>query len=148
MWEEHRCWNIHLSLEFAPFLSVLYFVTYVCALWRLKNVALCKNHCAERQTSSIFMKPWEQLVLSGQSLAGEAFLMEWNNRCGWFLQALLETVMQNNFVKRGKINISLPSNPAAMYEHLVPKEPAVSKYLGALESIFGVQWQTHTQVNL
>lgn len=47
--------------------------------------------------------------------------------------------MQNNFVKRGKINISLPSNAAAMYEHLVPKESAVSKYLGALESIFGVQ---------
>lgn len=62
----------------------------------------------------------------------------------WMISAssVEETVMQNNFVKRGKINISFPKlvcNPAAMYEHLVPKDPAVSKHLGALESIFGVQ---------
>ena len=50
--------------------------------------------------------------------------------------------MQQNFVKRGKFNVSLHKlvcNPAAMYEHLPLKEPGVGKYLGALESILGIQ---------
>lgn len=61
------------------------------------------------------------------------------------------TVMQKNFAKRAKCNVSLHKhvcNPPATYELRPLKEPGVSKQLGVLESILGTQRQTHTQVNL